>query len=66
MTIALSFTYNSFVKFHDKKILEPQHGVLYLILYYNEVCYKGAVLYHFILLVTAILPFHIFIPTLAI
>ena len=25
MTIAWSFSYNSFVKFHDKKIGEPQH-----------------------------------------
>ena len=25
MTISLSFSYNSFVKVHGKKILEPQH-----------------------------------------
>ena len=38
--------------------------VLYLNLCYNEVCYKGTVLYHFILL-QLYCYFHIFIPTVA-
>ena len=44
-----SFSYNSFVKFHGKKILEPQHDCVISksIQCYNEVCYKGTELYHY-------------------
>ena len=28
MTISWSFSYNSFVKFHGKKIWEPQHDIV--------------------------------------
>ena len=30
MTISWSFSYNAFVKFHDKKIWEPHHGRVFI------------------------------------
>ena len=39
------FPYNSFEKFHGKKIGSHSMTVLYPNLCYNEVCYKGTALY---------------------
>ena len=44
MTIRWSFSYNSFVKFHGKKI-ETTTQLLYPNLCYNKVCYKVTELY---------------------
>ena len=41
MTIKWSFSFNYFVKFHDKKYLEVHMTVLYPNPCYNELCYKG-------------------------
>ena len=41
MTIAWSFSYNSFVKLHGKKYGSHNMTTLYLNLCYNEECYKG-------------------------
>ena len=43
MTILWSFSYNSFVKFHNKEKLRREN-LLYPNLCYNEVCCKGTVL----------------------
>ena len=44
---AWSFSCNSFVKFHGKKIWEPQCDCVYPIyLCFNEVCYKGMAPYY--------------------
>ena len=45
MTITWSFSYNSFVKFHDKKNWSHIRTALYLTPCYYEVCYKETVLY---------------------
>ena len=41
MTILWAFSYNFIVKFHIKKILEPNTTLLYPNPCSNEVCYKG-------------------------
>ena len=48
MTIIWSFSYYYFVKFHGKKLSEPQNDhdfLLYQNPCYNEVCCKGTALY---------------------
>ena len=47
MTISWSFSYNSFVKFHGKKIGSHNMTLLYPNTFYSEVCYKGTALYLF-------------------
>ena len=45
MNISWSFSYYYyFVKFHGKKIWEPQHDHVVSNPCYNEVCYKGSAL----------------------
>ena len=44
MTIPWSFSYNSFIKFHNKKCGSQNMAVLYPHSCYNEVCYKGTAL----------------------
>ena len=44
MTISWSFSYNSFRKFHGKRIQSNNITVLYLNLSYSEACYKETVL----------------------
>ena len=47
MTIPWSFSYNSFAKFYGKKIWEKHFDfVISKNLFYNEVYYKGTVLYY--------------------
>ena len=48
MTILWSFSYNSLVKFHGKKIRRQIMTVLYTDLCYNEECYKGTAPYMYI------------------
>ena len=40
-----SFSYDSFVKFHGKKLGSQNMSVLHPNSCYNEVCYKGTALY---------------------
>ena len=44
--MTMSFSYNSFVKFHGKIFWEPQHDRVF----YNKFCYKGTALYFLVLL----------------
>ena len=48
MTISWSFSYNSFVKFHGKKIGSHNMTELYPNLCYNEVCYEGTALFFYV------------------
>ena len=45
MTIVWSFSYNSFVKFHGKKIWSHNMTVVYTNACFNDVCYKGTALF---------------------